>query len=752
MSTSNHCKLDSIASEAAFVEKVKGASISEWFLTDNREKVAGFRHVSTLCGGPEHLPKSFKAGGRARARLLNSLPHETRRWKGRGFIKFGHSLESSTPKEQEQVKDGEKVIESTLSDGKRKREPKLCYSPSVYQDEGRDQKRKRIRTEYEIIIEEQKSMLRLQDKALASRTKVSVREREEMQVESAEARREAKRAKAQLSRLQKVIEKRRRESAREVLDALTTQFPENSRHKRRQASNAECLLALQYEERWKGSAISPDKIARAAINRASAESGFAAPFASPQTLAIWKRKGGHVKSTSRKAGRPSISDLYSDALLLHYFRRAEHRLCGEATFEELAQCMKNLGEVDEQRFSSISKSSLHRWFQRIGGKIGTVTSRPFLTTSNKASRVNFFGWVLESLPSPYFYLDEKWFFLRSGRTKAKYIEAKTDLGEAETAGIRTRPRSKSRRFTTKVMYLGVVCCPKALHFDGKVSFHRVSKEMVAQKKSRNTHFLPDAARNQEFLDHWREYVTDTMSSEQMASLLITIFDLEVSENRLDFFRRRGESGKLISLELGQSFAETGFSKMHWEICIVRLRGDRYQADCSCDGEWMAKILEEKVGPEIRMAADRLGFRGQLAFCQFDNAGGHGSKAVVARYERILLEKFKVKIIWQPSNSPESNCLDLGVWMSLQSDVNKAARGLRQNESALNAIVQRSWNQYSGERMRSVFEKLKDIAREVIEAGGDNTTVERTRGVAKKRAIAQRLAEEETVGLRQVHQE
>ncbi|MEL7343181.1 MAG: hypothetical protein AAGM67_22040, partial [Bacteroidota bacterium] len=90
-------------------------------------------------------------------------------------------------------------------------------------------------------------------------------------------------------------------------------------------------------------------------------------------------------------------------------------------------------------------------------------------------------------------MDEKWFFLRSGRTKAKYIEAKTDLGEAETAGIRTRPRSKSRRFTTKVMYLGVVCCPKALHFDGKVSLHRVSKEMVAQKKSRNTHFLPDAA-------------------------------------------------------------------------------------------------------------------------------------------------------------------------------------------------------------------------------------------------------------------
>ena len=58
-----------------------------------------------------------------------------------------------------------------------------------------------------------------------------------------------------------------------------------------------------------------------------------------------------------------------------------------------------------------------------------------------------------------------------------------------------------------------------------------------------------------------------------------------------------------------------------------------------------------------------------ATIQMDNAGGHGRKEDIERYESGLLDKgFKVN--FQPSNSPDLNVLDLGVWRGLQAEVDK----------------------------------------------------------------------------------
>ena len=72
-------------------------------------------------------------------------------------------------------------------------------------------------------------------------------------------------------------------------------------------------------------------------------------------------------------------------------------------------------------------------------------------------------------------------------------------------------------------------------------------------------------------------------------------------------------------------------------------------------------------------------------------------------------------------------------MSLQSDVSKLSRDSRQNADCLDQGVMKAWEDYDGERMLSVFAKLHDVAVAAIESGGDNDTVESTRGVAKKRA-------------------
>ena len=50
------------------------------------------------------------------------------------------------------------------------------------------------------------------------------------------------------------------------------------------------------------------------------------------------------------------------------------------------------------------------------------------------------------------------------------------------------------------------------------------------------------------------------------------------------------------------------------------------------------------------------------------AGGHGTNEGKCEYEKILLEDHNIILVWQVPNSPETNMLYLGAWMSIQSVV------------------------------------------------------------------------------------
>mmetsp|Transcript_24759 Transcript_24759/g.44775 ORF Transcript_24759/g.44775 Transcript_24759/m.44775 type:complete len:164 (+) Transcript_24759:307-798(+) len=54
----------------------------------------------------------------------------------------------------------------------------------------------------------------------------------------------------------------------------------------------------------------------------------------------------------------------------------------------------------------------------------------------------------------------------------------------------------------------------------------------------------------------------------------------------------------------------------------------------------------------------------------DNAGGHGTKEAWEKLTNDLATKHKVKIIRQCPRSPETNVLDLGIWLSIQAEVEK----------------------------------------------------------------------------------
>ena len=49
----------------------------------------------------------------------------------------------------------------------------------------------------------------------------------------------------------------------------------------------------------------------------------------------------------------------------------------------------------------------------------------------------------------------------------------------------------------------------------------------------------------------------------------------------------------------------------------------------------------------------------------DNAGGHGTVDAKVQYTEAL-QGHNVTIVWQAPRSPETNMLDLGIWMSIQA--------------------------------------------------------------------------------------
>jgi len=110
---------------------------------------------------------------------------------------------------------------------------------------------------------------------------------------------------------------------------------------------------------------------------------------------------------------------------------------------------------------------------------------------------------------------------------------------------------------------------------------------------------------------------------------------------------------------------------------------------------------------------------QPIFLQLDNAGGHGTKQAIREYTRILLEQHNVMVIHQPSRSPDTNVLDLGLWMSLQSHVEKAHRERCITTDAIAQSTAEGWEHLPDRTITSVFAKLPDIWQGIVDTNGNN---------------------------------
>jgi hypothetical protein len=152
-----------------------------------------------------------------------------------------------------------------------------------------------------------------------------------------------------------------------------------------------------------------------------------------------------------------------------------------------------------------------------------------------------------------------------------------------------------------------------------------------------------------------------------------------------------------------------------------------EEDCSCDSDYMLKAMV-RVGAAMREKYDWISIEAPL-YLNVDNAGGHGSKDAVTKYTKMLLKDFNIIIIHQVPRSPFTNLLDLGVWCSLQTRVEKQHYQKRTDVHALAKSVMETWNNDDDltDVINRVWNRLRNVLALIVEGGGGNELVETKRG-------------------------
>ena len=153
--------------------------------------------------------------------------------------------------------------------------------------------------------------------------------------------------------------------------------------------------------------------------------------------------------------------------------------------------------------------------------------------------------------------------------------------------------------------------------------------------------------------------------------------------------------------------------------VVRYKaGDEIVQDVSCDSKYMKEAMV-RVAESIRMKYDELGVdRDTYIYLMMDNAGGHGTDECVRDYTRKLKDDYNIIIIQQCPRSPCTNTLDLGVWRTLQSHVEKMHKTCVNELNALAETVERAWGEKSlDDSIINVFEKIKTVLDIIIKDDG-----------------------------------
>ena len=161
-------------------------------------------------------------------------------------------------------------------------------------------------------------------------------------------------------------------------------------------------------------------------------------------------------------------------------------------------------------------------------------------------------------------------------------------------------------------------------------------------------------------------------------------------------------------------------------------GTERQVDVSCDSTYMMNVIKD-IGESIRRSFHWVP-REKPVHLFMDNAGGHGTEETKDNYVKLLETEYNVKVIWQVPNSPETNLLDLGVWRTIQSLVEKVHRQKVMQADVLSESVEEAWATFDSIKMTKVATRWVKVLRLIIKGNGTNDLVESERGLTGRPSI------------------
>ena len=285
------------------------------------------------------------------------------------------------------------------------------------------------------------------------------------------------------------------------------------------------------------------------------------------------------------------------------------------------------------------------------------------------------------------------------------------------------------------MILGVVAKPiPSRDFDGKLFMKRVLRTESYRQSASNQNFTDDASVNGLIKNgEWLELVTEGMSLSKLRDAVGETYQLKLNITErlvLRYYIPLSEEGgktkvKHILKDDASLLTMDLFRLIKYQLMVRYEKGDEREINVTCNSEFMVDTMPE-VGQSIRDAYHWVPSSSPI-FLYMDNAGGHGRKEVVNDYVKMLREKYNVICVHQRPRSPESNMLDLGVWMAMQNVVEKLHFRQRVEVQALFRTCEKAWKKLEPIKLQNVYNRWKMVLDLIIDDEGGNFLVETKRG-------------------------
>jgi hypothetical protein len=236
------------------------------------------------------------------------------------------------------------------------------------------------------------------------------------------------------------------------------------------------------------------------------------------------------------------------------------------------------------------------------------------------------------------------------------------------------------------------------------------------------------------------YDDDTYTANEILTLIVDYYDLDEDVAQalcLRYYTHQGQQRQrtTITMRLHETLQQIEITEANGNVRQLTIedltiscfypQGYFIEEDLTCNSQFMLDTMPT-IGAQIRQRMPWIPLVTPIHLI-LDNAGGHGTRAAIEEYTRRLRNDHNVIIKFQPARSPEVNALDLGIWMSLQSAVERKHRNRRRDIDALATTVQEAWRDLPADTIQRVFNRIPVVHQLFVESGGDNVNVEERRG-------------------------